>query len=364
MTELNRALIAAAEQGIISLEQVNDLEAHLSSYGGKEGMSGIARAAGFQVAADGRAAEDSEQPRFVRGFHDILITIGVVVVMIGLWGVGGAYAALPVIIVLAEVLVQRQRLALPAVALTLALVHWIALQMLHQLQATQWVESAQVLAFFCAFPLALWLFYWRYRVPLSLALLLLSVAGIAVGLVFYLMETVFGIDPGLDANPYLAPGILLAAAMAVFTVAMRFDISDPQRLTSRSDIAFWLHLAAAPALLYATLGIVMVAGNGAALWSGETGLGRAAAVMGLVALFMVIGVVIDRRAFVTSGLLSLGGAVWVILDKSGASLGSYFFVVFVIVGVIVLVIGICWQWLRRMMLNLLPIGITARLRAP
>lgn len=61
---------------------------------------------------------------------------------------------------------------------------------------------------------------------------------------------------------------------------MRYDISDPHRQTLRSDIAFWLHLAAAPALLYATLGFIVV------WWRGEVDLGQAVAIIFLVAIFM------------------------------------------------------------------------------
>src|SRR5689334_22656438 len=70
------------------------------------------------------AFSDTETPSFVRGFHDVLITIGIVVALAGLWGLGSIYAVLPAIIVLAEILVRRQRLALPAVALTFALAIW------------------------------------------------------------------------------------------------------------------------------------------------------------------------------------------------------------------------------------------------
>ena len=69
---------------------------------------------------------DTETPRFVRGFHDVLITIGIVILLAGIWGVSTVYGALPAILILAEVLVRRQRLALPAVALTVAFVQWIA----------------------------------------------------------------------------------------------------------------------------------------------------------------------------------------------------------------------------------------------
>ncbi|WP_028001147.1 hypothetical protein [Sinorhizobium arboris] len=360
MTELNRALKAAAEKGLISADRVNDLAAFLSAQGVCAGTAKTSASRYDETLPDAQAVEESEQPRFLRGFHDILITIGVAVVLVGLWGMGGAILVLPAIILLAEILVRRQRLALPAVALTLALVHWVGLAAYDVLAAGQraWMdESDEVLAYVCAFPVAIGLFYWRYRVPLSFALFLLSIATVAVAFVFLALGKALGVNFILETHPLLAAAILFVAGLAIFALAMRYDISDPHRQTLRSDIAFWLHLAAAPALLYATLGFIVV------WWRGEVDLGQAVAIIFLVAIFMTIGLVIDRRAFVTSGLLSLGAAIWTILQKSGASLDTYVFVVFAVVGLTVLVIGIFWQPLRRAAMSLLPPAITARLHA-
>ncbi|MDX1144078.1 hypothetical protein GOL39_15695 [Sinorhizobium medicae] len=335
-----------------------------SAQGVRAGLIRDAARGPEEAPPDARAAEESEQPRFLRGFHDILITIGVVVVLVGLWGIGGAIVVLPAIVILAEILVGRQRLALPAVSLTLALAHWVAQGMfgVFAVWRPAWQSDTYVLAYVCAFPAPLGLFYWRYRVPLSFALFLLSIAAVMVALVFVILEKAFGASFILETYPHVAATILLVAALAVFALAMRYDISDPHRLTLRSDIAFWLHLAAAPALLYAMLGFIVTFGQGG-IWWGEGGLGQAVAVVFLVALFMTIGLVIDRRAFVTSGLLSLGAAIWTILQKSGASFDTYVFVVFAAVGLTVLVIGIFWQPLRRAAMSLLLEAVTARLHA-
>src|ERR1700754_3231257 len=74
-------------------------------------------AAGTDFAAQGLAEDrlnaDLETPRFVRGFHDILITIGVIILLSGIWGLASLYVVPVAIIVLSEILVVRQRLALP-----------------------------------------------------------------------------------------------------------------------------------------------------------------------------------------------------------------------------------------------------------
>lgn len=366
MTELNRALTGAADKGIISAHQVRDLEAYLSDRGISFGPATADAAAEHADAAlDARAAEDSEQPRFIRGFHDILITIGIVVVLVGLWGLGGPIATLPVILVLAEILVRRQRLALPSVALTLALVHWVGTTSLWFVGEPEdaWKPLTFAFVYLSAFPIPLGLFYLRYRVPLALAGLVLSVALIGVVGVLIAFEKSLGIDITSDNRFMLLPLTLLVGALCVFAVAMRFDISDPTRVTTRSDMAFWLHLAAAPALLYSLMGLVFLSKGGGTWWDGQAGFGQAVAAIVIVALFMLVGLVIDRRAFVTSGLLSLGGAIWTMLSATGASLDSYVFVAFSAVGVTVLFIGIFWQRLRRIVIDLLPETITARLHA-
>lgn len=366
MTELNRALAGAAEKGIISAHQVRDLEVYLADRGFRFGpVASDAAADRADAALDARAAEDSEQPRFIRGFHDILITIGVVVVLIGLWGLTGPLATLPVILVLAEILVRRQRLALPSVVLTLALVHWVAMTSMWFVDdhGDTWHPLTFGLTYVAAFPIPLALFYWRYRVPLALAGLVLSIAMLCVVAVLIAFQNVFGIDVANPDHVLLFPLTLFVGAMAVFAIAMRYDVSDPQRLTTRSDIAFWLHLAAAPALLYSLMGLVFLANGGATWWDGQASFNQAASAIVIVAVFMLVGLVIDRRAFVTSGLLSLGGAIWTVLSKTNASLDSYVFIALAVVGVTVLFIGIFWQRLRRMVIDLLPETITARLHA-
>jgi hypothetical protein len=45
-------------------------------------------------------------------------------------------------------------------------------------------------------------------------------------------------------------GFILLLGVGVFLYAMRWDSSDPARVTRRSDVAFWLHLLAAPMIVH------------------------------------------------------------------------------------------------------------------
>jgi hypothetical protein len=44
--------------------------------------------------------------------------------------------------------------------------------------------------------------------------------------------------------------------LRVFAAAMSFDLSDRDRMTRRSDCAFWLHLLAAPLIVHSLISLI------------------------------------------------------------------------------------------------------------
>ncbi|MGG6898115.1 hypothetical protein [Rhizobium sp. BR 315] len=372
MSKLEIALEDAAGEGIISSSQAERLLPYLTAR--NIGALPIRQdLSAPRSLDDSNPLEDTEAPRFVRGFHDVLITIGVIVLLVGLWGLTSRYVSLLAIVVLAEILVRRQRLALPAVVLTIALVVWLFHAVVSYVSSTPaLVDNFTVGAFILAapFPPMLALFYWRYRVPLSLALFLFSLFGLFLAVVFYVAGTVTGSSNVPADYPIQTLMILLVTALGSFALAMRFDLSDPCRVTRRSDVAFWLHLATAPALLYSTvlLALRLELASGGIVFTNLTdalfgGYMQAVTVLVAVLVMMLIGLVIDRRAFVTAGLVSLGLATAAILRHNNAGLDKVGFLVLMIVGLVVLVIGIGWADLRRLIVRRLPAGMQARLPA-
>lgn len=372
MSELKIALEEAAGEGIISSGQAVRLLPYLAERNIGP-LSATGDLSGPRSTDAPNPLEDTEAPRFIRGFHDVLITIGIVVLLAGLWGLANRYVSLLAIVVLAEILVRRQRLALPAVVLTIALVVWLFYAVVSYVGSmpslvNNFTLGPIVLA--APFPPLLALFYWRYRVPLSLALLLFSLFGLLLTAVFYAVSTLLGSSNMLIDYPILTLAIVLLAALGSFALAMRFDLSDPQRITRRSDVAFWLHLATAPALLYSTilLALRLELSNSGVQFTNLTNalFGdyiHALTVLVVVLAMMLIGLIIDRRAFVTAGLVSLGLATGAILQHNNAGLDKVGFLVLMIVGLVVLVIGIGWTDLRRIVVRRLPIGLQARLPA-
>ncbi|ANL35233.1 hypothetical protein [Rhizobium phaseoli] len=359
MTDLRSILDEAARQGLISPEAGGRLLPFLTARGVAVIGPQPALAAEGQ-AAEGQAWSDTETPRFVRGFHDVLITIGVVVALVGLWGLAPLYAVPPAILVLSEVLVRRQRLALPAVGLTIALFCWTFLLMSRVF--TPWTSEigAGLTQFVAGFPILLGVYYARYRVPLSLALAIMSALALALTLLLRLVQWLSG-NPGFFVDHLaLLAAISLLCSLGLFATALYFDLGDRLRRTTRSDIAFWLHLGAAPALLYSTVSL-MSFGEGGRIFDLANMSARTPVVVATVAVLMLIGLIIDRRAFVTSGLLSLGVAIFSVFRQGSATVNTYIFTTLIIVGAIVLIIGTGWMPLRRLVLRALPPAIANRL---
>ncbi len=359
MASLRDILDEAAAQGLVAQTQVPALTDHLQ----RRGVRIESTVRPGRPDADEEIV-DTEVPRFVRGFHDILITIGVLILLAGVWGLGSGLAILPVIVVLAEILVRRQRLALPAVVLSLATLVWTAFMTMF---VTEWFGfepdgTLALLVLLLPFPLVLGLFYWRYRVPIALAILLLSVFALLLALFFYLLGLATGVDEFAETFPTASTFIVLAAAIGLFGIALSYDLADPSRISRRSDIAFWLHLAAAPALLYAMLAVTFLgSGEGLFLFERVQAYESAGRVLVIVVILMAIGLVMDRRAFVTSGLVSLIAAVGAILGQGDVSGSGTLFIALLVVGVFVLAIGVGWPSLRRMVLGGFPEHLKTKL---
>ncbi|MBB4063397.1 hypothetical protein [Gellertiella hungarica] len=355
---MRQDLAAAAGEGIITPEQADRLGAFLAARRSATGEPG----SGADPASN--PLEDSEMPRFVRGFHDILITIGILILLAGISGLSHPALALVAIIPLAELLVRRQRLALPAFTLTLAYggsVTALLMLLMPSFFETQGEEGPSVFFFFLAgYVLTFVPFYWRYRVPVALAVMIVLAGGTFVLMLAAIAE--LALYDKVGSHPLLTMAFGLAGALAILAVALRFDLSDPGRVTRRSDVAFWLHLVAAPALLYSLLAVLFflrAPENDSDISAVATS--QPVTVVLLVVAFILFGLVFDRRAFVTSSLLSLGLSLGTLFRQGLSGLDSVFFVVLLALGLIVLVIGVSWPHLRRLVIGALPPDLKTRL---
>ncbi|MCB5174760.1 hypothetical protein [Microvirga lenta] len=331
---------------------------------------GLRTLARDMAAAAAPEPEDEEKLRFVTGFSDIFVTLG-----IGLFtGALGYFASLSgdlarwsVLAVsawlLAEFFTRRRRMALPSIAL-LALfavsvfgatgffLKWLlsgAPEQTGAFGAWGYDQERPWLVVFSALVTVVMtgLHYLRFRVPITVA------AG-AAALVLALLGLISALVP--EPPQDMVIGALFLCGCAVFALAMRFDLSDPERVTRRNDIAFWLHLLAAPLIVHPV--ISQFAGNGL-----MPGIGTAVAVLAIFVLLGAIAVVIDRRAMLVSGLVYAGYAFASLIREIGLD-DQTAPATLLVLGAFVLLLSAGWGPVRAALLRLLPTHLAHRLPHP
>lgn len=294
---------------------------------------------------------DDEKLRLVTGFNDIFVTIGILMFLGALTFLTFSF---PIIAAaawaLAEFFTRRRRMALPSIVLLIAFVGGVFLSVQAPFSQSLWVGSAlhdspglTVIAGIAA-AIAAAVHWWRFQVPITVA------AGVAA-LLAILVALTWIFTPDLLANHPLA--VFLPAGIAVFALAMWFDARDLKRQTRRTDVAFWLHLLAAPLIVHPLLTGVM---------NGDPTVGEASQVIVAFLLLAVVALVIDRRAMLVSCLVYLAYAAGTLIQAAGAQSSSFAFSTLA-VGAVVLMLSAAWRPLRRAFMGLLPQSLRSRLPA-
>lgn len=285
-------------------------------------------------------AVDEEQFRLLTGFNDIFVSVALAlaigaIAQIGwqlapwLGGAGVALAAWGA----AEYFTRRRRMALPSILLLLAFVGGVAAVPIGILVKLEPDLSEPVSALVGAGVATLaggaaWLHWRRFRVPITVAAGTLAGVAAMLGLVGWLVPR---------AEQLLLP-VALAGGLATFALAMWWDMSDRERRTRRTDVAFWLHLAAAPLIahpIFQWLGV----------FSQEIGAGQALLVLGLYLLFAFVALAIDRRALLVSSLAYVLYAMAALFRQAGAIELSAALTALVIGGALLL-LSVFWQAMR------------------
>src|SRR5574343_327032 len=242
-------------------------------------------------------AADDAHCRLLSGFNDIFVVIACVLLLGSVaWLAGSVAPLLGAVGVaasawgLAEFFVRQRRMALPAIALLAAFVG---------------AGAAATLGTVIALLLALW--------------------------------------PALDAY---TNALLLAGGSVCFVLAMHWDRQDPARQQRQSDVAFWLHLLAAPLLVhpfFAMLGILQ----------GSASLPALVCVLAPYALFAVLSLAIDRRALMVSALAYVLYAFSQLLQTAGLECAGLA-VAGLLIGGGLLTLSAFWQRCRSALLPHLP----------
>jgi hypothetical protein len=317
------------------------------------------------------ASPDDEQLRFIGGFSDIFVTIGLAMFLgaigyfalqsfgkIGMWIAVAITAWL-----LAEFFTRLRRMALPSIVLLIvfAVAVFVGASLFFGAGFVRprpdyppsvtgsllGLDLGQPMALAAAALLTVLLtavHYWRFRVPITIAAGCAALTGMVVGLVY-------GLAPELPPVAYNAA--ILACGLAIFALAMRFDMADPRRLTRRTDIAFWLHLLAAPLIVHSLVrGLVT-----------NTSKLEPTAAVAIMVVFLVLSftaVLIDRRAMLVSGLSYAGIAFWTLIRQAGFSDMTTPLTILTL-GAFVLLLSAGWRPLRAGILNNVPSALTRNL---
>jgi hypothetical protein len=323
---------------------------------------------------------DEEQFRLITGFNDIFVSIAAAILLFAVGWIGqtigqstgmlisdhgeaGPSLLAPLAIGatawgLALFFTARRRMALPSILLLLAFVGgvfatcaFLLVQIIGPdrfnnqsefLAATVGGVSAAVAA------LAAWVHWRRFHVPITVAAGAGAVAGLFLAIVIAIVQPANG-----EAAKNLILGFVLLLGIGVFLFAMWWDASDRSRLTRRSDVAFWLHLLAAPMIahpIFALLGLT----------TGSVGTGEGLIVIALYVLFGITALAIDRRALLVSALAYVLYALTELFKQFGAVELNVALTALVL-GSALLLLSAYWHQARRMIVTRLPANLQGRL---
>jgi len=341
-----------------------------------------------------------ENFRLINSFNDIFVSIGVVILLLAMGAIGQAigglagpaesfwdfmannpdatsaeieahaYAtnlseALQVSLaglfvagtgwLLAEFFTRRRRMALPSIILLLAFVGGVFATFLGLTfmflanDGNEQVGAVFVAASALLTAVGAWFHWRRFMVPITVAAGTAAVAATVIALI------VAAIGPA-NFNEDGVLALVFIAGLAVWAFAMRWDISDRERITRRSDVAFWLHLLAAPMIahpIFALLGVV----------DGDNlGVGAAVGVLAVYVAFGLVALAIDRRAMLVSALIYVLFALTFLFREFGA-VELNFALTALVIGSALLSLSAFWQPIRRKVVDILPDNLQAKLPA-
>ncbi len=335
----------------------SDLEAAIDA--GALSPQDVAKFRHFMAADRSTAIVDEEHFRLISGFNDIFVAIASVLLLAAIAWLGGenirwlgAAGVAAASWGLAEYFTRVRRMAFPSILLLLGFAGGtfaaVAIGLLGDETNYGTGDEAIVaacIAIAAAVTVVGTFFHWRrFHVPITIAAGAGAVVAAVVGMLL-------AITNGGIAD-YLNP-ILFVGGLAVFALAMRWDISDTVRETRRSDVAFWLHLLAAPLIvhpIFAEIGVL----------DGTLGIGGAVLVIALYIAMAGIALAIDRRALMVSSLVYVLWALNGLFDRFGV-VETNIALAALIIGSALLLLSAFWHNARGLVVRGLPEGVRTRL---
>ncbi len=330
------------------------------------GIISEAQAASLSALANDRAGKRAALPsedepfEFFRGFSEIFISIGLLILMAGIAGLitvmsaGLLLTAIPLITAVvawwfAGYFTLKRRMTLPSMVLAVAFGVGLVTFVFTAVAPT--LANGRMISI-VGFGLAtagMIAWYMRFKLPFAAFL----TGGFALGVVYSITATatnVAGVVTGrlfgdgdfrtffdLNENPAFATATLLFG-IGAFLAGMWFDTRDPHRLGRHSATAFWCHLLAAPALVN-TVAVTLLNGGGT---------GFLAIALVLIAL---LALVIDRRSFLTAAIAYIAIVITWVMGESG---GTGWILTLLLLGGFITAMGTWWVQLRAAVMRVLP----------
>jgi len=266
-----------------------------------------------------------EEPlKFIRSFGDVFITLGIILLAVSINRINftGYEAVIPVVgfIAVAEWLVRVRRLALPGIAILLAVLFFVN-------EATPAEYDTSTISGLVVLGLTSLLFYLRYKMPFSLlplAACLISMSVIQIGL--DVLET---------------PIIFAVLGLIVFTVAMWFDAQDTKRISHMSDSAFWLHLLAAPLIVHGVMAYMLLSESAVLEF-----INKEIMIIVFFACFFLLALLVDRRAMLISTQLYVIYALTQLFQDRVSSTQDVMIYILMALGLFVIYFGAYWYKTR------------------
>lgn len=293
---------------------------------------------------------DDEHFRLITGFNDVYVVIACILLLISVTWLGNAseFISGPVLQtitawLLAEYFTRKRHMALPSIVLLLAFVGGTFFAGVDIIEYYGMDDDITVIIPGLLAATFAWLHWRRFKVPITVA----AGVGALVGTIVLL---VVAIEP--DSTEWMSL-VTFIAGIIVFWVALRWDMSDTHRLTRRSDVAFWLHLLAAPLLVHPAFYQLGV-------FEGDISLWQATVVVFLYVLIALVSLSVDRRALMVSALAYVLYAFSALLEQYGV-IDLSFALTSLVIGGSLLLLSAFWHDSRSAIVRHYPAFIRDRL---
>jgi hypothetical protein len=341
-----------------------------------------------RFTADRRATPpaDEEELPVVGGFGDVMAAISMFLVVLGVGTLTRQTGALamPLLVALtwglAELLLRKRRMPLAGALVFLLFAACWAMTCLGfatgilpgspYAGSLKAVAPAVGLACAAGAMLGCYAWWWRFHLPLAYAGAVLAGLNLATHVLRLLIP---------NANAGFVSVTLLLSGVAVFALAMLWDMSDVYRQTRRAAVAFWLHAMAGFQIAGATFRMIVGVAGEPRGWErlytyqfGQSGTGTAVVILLVFTAFCLLALAVDRRSILMSSMIFVVPAAGQLLG--GPTLADFAHPEFwhgasppyeasamLLFGLTLLGLTIRWSAMRAVVLALLPVTIRAQL---